>query len=234
VSYQAVFFDAGETLVHPYPSFPELFARLVAEEGYTVDPKRLREGLATVTDHFAKASREGVRWSTSPELSREFWLDVYRLLLERIGLGAPDGLAERLYGEFTTLSNYRLFPDVPATLERLHRAKLKVGLVSNFEEWLEQLLESLEVAGCFDVTVISGVEGVEKPDLRIFRLALHRAGVEAKEAVYVGDSPAFDTDPAASIGMLGVLLDRRERFPHHKGPRITSLGELPSVIGLDG
>ena len=117
-------------------------------------------------------------------------------------------------------------------LSRLESAGLRLGLVSNFEEWLERLLEQLGVARFFDVRVISGVEGVEKPDPAIFRLALERAGVEPGASVYVGDSPEFDTAPAEALGMLGVLIDRRGRFPDHPGPRITSLDELPGLLGI--
>lgn len=232
MTYRAVFFDAGETLVHPYPSFPELFTQLMNEEGHQVDPEKFRSGLEAVADHFTTAAREGALWSTSPELSKEFWLAVYRLLLERLDLPVSDGLAEKLYVEFTTLSNYRLFPDVGAALDRLAGAGLKLGLISNFEEWLERLLASLDVARYFDVRIISGIEGMEKPDPRIFRLALERAGVPASQSVYVGDNPEFDTKPAESVGMVGVLLDRRERFPDHQGIRITGLDQLPAVLGL--
>ncbi len=107
-----------------------------------------------------------------------------------------------------------------------------MGVVSNFEEWLERLLESLGVTPYFDVRVISGVEGVEKPDPKIFQLALERMEALPAESAYVGDSPQFDVEPATSLGMTGVLLDRRGRFPDHRGPRITSLEELPDVLGL--
>jgi putative hydrolase of the HAD superfamily len=106
-----------------------------------------------------------------------------------------------------------------------------LGVVSNFEEWLERLLESLGVTPFFSIRVISGVEGVEKPDQRIFRLALDRAGTRPSESVYVGDSPTFDVEPARAVGMFAVLLDRRGRHPDHPGPRITSLQELQPAIG---
>jgi putative hydrolase of the HAD superfamily len=82
----------------------------------------------------------------------------------------------------------------------------------------------------FKIRVISGVEGVEKPDPRIFRLALERAGTKPAESVYVGDSPAFDIEPARGVGMFAVLLDRRGRHPDHPGPRITFLEELLPAI----
>ncbi len=77
---------------------------------------------------------------------------------------------------------------------------------------------------------ISGEVGVEKPDPRIFLLALERAGVDAAETVYVGDNPEFDVWPSAALGMTPVLIDRRERFPDHEGLRITDLRDLPTVL----
>ena len=227
-----MFFDAGETLVHPHPSFPELLAIVLREEGFPVDPALIREKLPVVADRFSRAAEEGELWSTSPERSQRWWSSIYRTLLAEMGLPFGNGLATRLYRTFTDLSNYRLFPDVESTLATLEGAGLRMGVVSNFEEWLERLLESLGVTRYFDVRVISGIEGVEKPDHRIFELALERAGLPAEEAVYVGDNPFFDTDPAGAIGMFPVLLDRRGRFPDHPGARITSLDDLPGVIGV--
>jgi len=232
MSYRAVFFDAGETLVHPHPSFPELFAIVLEREGRHVDPAELREALHLVAERFTRAARDGEVWSDSPEKSRAFWGEIYRMLLSKLGIADVEPLADRLYAEFLDLANYRLFPDVEGALSRLESAGLRLGLVSNFEEWLERLLEQLGVTRFFQVRVISGVEGIEKPNPAIFRLALARAGVEPEESVYVGDSPEFDTAPAEALGMLGVLIDRRGRFPDHPGPRITSLEELPRLLGI--
>ena len=76
-----------------------------------------------------------------------------------------------------------------------HPRGISSGLISNFEAWLDDLLADLGVREVFAVRVISGIEGMEKPDPRIFRLALERAGIEATDAVYVGDNPEFDVDP---------------------------------------
>jgi putative hydrolase of the HAD superfamily len=227
-----VFFDAGETLVYPHPSFPELLAQILAQHGHTVDPAEIRDKVHVVSSILTDASRRGELWSTSRERSERFWARVYTTLLAELGLPPADGLKRAVYETFSDLANYRLFPDVFSTLERLEAAGLALGVVSNFEEWLERLLEALGVTRFFDVRIISGVEGVEKPDQRIFRLALDRTGVLPEESVYVGDSPSFDIDPARSVGMFPVLIDRRGRHPDHSGIRITSLDQLPGTIGL--
>jgi putative hydrolase of the HAD superfamily len=137
-----------------------------------------------------------------------------------------------LYREFTDLANYRLFDDVRPVLDWLAARGVTLGVVSNFEEWLERLLDELEIASAFQVRVISGVEGLEKPDPRIFRLALARAGVRADESVYVGDSPTFDVEPARAVGMTPVLIDRRNRHPGCTSIRIRHLSELAAAIGM--
>lgn len=231
MTVRAVFFDAGETLVHPHPSFPELFTLVLWREGVEADPAAIRGAMHLVSELFTEAARAGEVWSGSAERSRAFWRGVYGRLLAHLGI-EDARLIDRLYAEFSDLANYRLFPDVEPVLTMLAGRGLAMGVVSNFEEWLERLLERLGVTRFFAVRVISGVEGVEKPDPRIFRLALERAGVEPGESAYVGDQPEFDTAPAEAIGMLGVLLDRRGRFPEHRGIRITTLADLPAALGM--
>jgi putative hydrolase of the HAD superfamily len=232
VEIRAVFFDAGETLVHPHPSFPELLTKVLNEEGHDVDADFVRERLWVVSERFLKASQESELWSTSAERSRAFWSSIYETFLGELGIEWSEHLAERLYATFTDISNYRLFPDALEALQQLRDRDLQLGLISNFEEWLERLLEALEVSRFFDVRVISGIEGLEKPDTKIFEVALDRAGVAAGDSAYVGDNVHFDVEPAAEVGMHPVLIDRRGRYPDHDGLRITSLDELAGVLGL--
>jgi putative hydrolase of the HAD superfamily len=234
---RAVFFDAGETLLYPHPSFAEVFAEVLREEGHRVDPATVQEVVSAYSQRFTDSllTGEGRLWSTSSERSRKMWRGVYDTFLTEVG--APrsehDHLFERLYARFTDLATYRLHPDALPVLDRLRKTDLTVGLISNFEEGLERLLDALEVAHYFDVTVISGVEGVEKPDPEIFRIALERAGVRPEEAVYVGDHPFFEVDPAREVGLRPVLVDRRGRHPDADAIRITSLEDLPAAVGID-
>jgi putative hydrolase of the HAD superfamily len=235
---RAVFFDAGETLVYPHPSFAELFSEVLRREGRIVDPAAVQETVSIYSKRFAEASRaEEIPprlWSISKERSRAFWLEVYGNFLTDVGVTEDiDELSERLFDAFSDLSNYRLHGDAVPTLERLQAGGYSLGVISNFEDWLERLLEALDVTRFFPVRVISGIEGVEKPDPVIFRIALERAGVEPSESVYVGDHPYFDIQAARRAGMLPVLIDRRGRYPDTDGIRITSLEDLPKAIGID-
>ncbi|HZD80090.1 MAG TPA: HAD-IIIA family hydrolase [Actinomycetota bacterium] len=230
--YEAVFFDAGETLVHPHPTFPDLFATILRREGFDVSAQTVHDRIHVVFDRFRQAAETNELWTTTPEKSKRFWHDVYHIFFRELGIPDTDELIGAVYGEFTDTANYALFEDVVPALQLLRSHGLRLGVISNFEEWLERLLDQLGVSVFFPVRVISGVEGLEKPDLRIFELALERAGASAARSVYVGDNPDLDLEPAAAVGMLPVLIDRRERFPQRDGCRITTLAELPTVLEL--
>lgn len=226
---RAVFFDVGETLLAPHPSFPELFATVLIEEGCKVDPSDVAETFTRMAPTFAEVIDKHVTgpWTVSRERSLQFWGRIYSAVLGDLGIDDPAGrLTEALYFRFTRYESYRLFPDVLPSLEAARRAGLRVGLISNFEEWLEGLLVHMEVADLFDPVVISGKVGVEKPDPQIFRMALEQSGVSPEESVYVGDHPRIDVEGAQAVGMGAVLIDRRDRHTTYTGHRISTLEEL--------
>jgi putative hydrolase of the HAD superfamily len=93
------------------------------------------------------------------------------------------------------------------------RARKTLGLVSNFEHppHIYLLLSRLGLARLFDTVVISGDVGMEKPDPRIFELALRQVGLEPRETVYVGDT-AEDVQGALAAGMCPILIRRDEEI----------------------
>jgi putative hydrolase of the HAD superfamily len=226
-----VFFDAGETLVHPHPSFPEVFAEISEDSSHPVPAEEIARVQGRLAPHLVDLAEEtGVENPTfSEKESRAFWSYLYRRFLQELGI-EDEELVEKLYARFSTTTTYKLFEDALPALREVAKGGFRVGLISNFEGWLEEMLVELEVGHLFDVKVISGVEGVEKPDPNIYRLALDRAGTEASRAVHVGDSPGLDVEPSVEVGMTAVLLDRHERYPDIGVPRIGSLEELPPLV----
>lgn len=228
---EMVFFDAGETLIRPYPSFPELFSQVCLQRGVSVDPGSVREVQERLAPHLVDLAEDtGITEpSLDPEDSRVFWTFLYRRLLEELGVGKPD-LVQELYATFSASTSYKVFDDVLPVLRELEGAGFRLGLISNFEGWLQNILVEQELGESFEVSVISGLEGVEKPDVRIYEVAIERAGVEPQRAVHIGDSMAMDVRPAKEVGMNAVLLDRVGRYPDPGCPTISSLEDLPALV----
>jgi len=237
MKYKAVFFDAGETLLSPHPSFHEIFAEVASQHGHSVSAPDVEGALSLVAPNYIEVLDKlgETAWSTSREVSERFWGTVYAVVFEHLDIPDPDQkLAKALYERFTRYESYRLFPDSVPALQKVRGMGLKLGLISNFEEWLEGMLIEMEVAHLFDMMVISGKEGIEKPDPKIFNIALERSGMAAEETVYVGDHPRIDAEGAEAVGMTGVLIDRKNRHPNFEGIRITTLEELPAVLTASG
>ena len=84
------------------------------------------------------------------------------------------------------------------------KSKYKLGIIANQMYGSEKRLENFGIRKYFDVIVASAEEGVEKPDRRMFEIALERAGIEASEAVMVGDRIDNDIVPANKMGMKTI------------------------------
>jgi HAD superfamily hydrolase (TIGR01509 family) len=103
-----------------------------------------------------------------------------------------------------------LDPEARSALATL-RLNRTLALVSNFDHppHVYLLLAKLGLVGLFDAVVISGDVSVEKPDPRIFTIALARVGLEPREVVYVGDT-ADDVQGALAAGLCPILIRRAE------------------------
>lgn len=119
---------------------------------------------------------------------------------------------KRIYATFGSAAPYSVFPDSQPFLRWLRSTGVTVGLISNAEyRYRDVILPALGLnqGSEWDFGVFSGVEGVEKPDPRIYKIALERAGsVEPEEVLHIGDSMRKDFVPARNVGMNAILLDR--------------------------
>jgi putative hydrolase of the HAD superfamily len=237
--YRAVFFDVGETLVYAHPSSAEIMAEVCGEAGFEVDAAQIEAAEAKIGPRIIQKQSDGQLYSVSRASSERFWLWVYGELLGE--LETPSALrpelALRFHERFMALETWRLFPDALPALEALQQRRrgegLVIGVVSNWEDWLETLLVRLEIDRYFDFLVISAGVRSEKPQPAIFQAALDRAAVRPAQALHVGDSLHADVGGARAAGITPVLLDRRGRYSGRPVDArvIRSLAELPPLLG---
>jgi putative hydrolase of the HAD superfamily len=104
-------------------------------------------------------------------------------------------------------SYYELADTAHALLEALRARGLKLALVSNTAspQWLlEPILERQGIIDRVDAVVLSSEVGKRKPHPAIFERALSELGVEAREALFVGDRLDADVLGASRVGMKTV------------------------------
>jgi len=149
-------------------------------------------------------------------------------------LGFTDSsLAERLFADFKNRYGWDAvpFPGVSETLKLL-QSEYVIGLVSNGRTKGQiAKIESCGIKGFFSSICISESIGCKKPEIAIFKACLDELSVEPHEAVFIGDNPVADIEPAKKLGMLAIWV----KSAHFHAPEIsdgviTDIRELPSII----
>jgi HAD superfamily hydrolase (TIGR01549 family) len=224
VSLRAVLFDVDFTLCRPGPELgPSGYERLGREYGLSLDPGRYAEA--------RRAALEDLRLHPELDHDEAIWVRFTEDIVRGMGGSGPAvrQVAERIVRGWEEAGNFEIYEDVVPTLGDLRRRGLKLGLVSNTSRDLGAFVShhGLDV----DAWVSSGALGKVKPSPLIFRAALELLGVEAREAVMVGDSLTDDVEGARAAGLRAILLDRAGLFPSSTD-RIASLAELPAALGL--
>lgn len=102
----------------------------------------------------------------------------------------------------------------------------KIGIIANQNLGSKERLDKLGLLKYIDLVIASAEEGVTKPDLRIFQIALERANCKPEEAVMVGDRIDNDILPANKIGMTTVWI--KQGFGSYALPK--AIEEQPDYI----
>jgi putative hydrolase of the HAD superfamily len=196
---QAVTFDVGGTLIEPWPSVGEVYARVAA---------RLGAG-EVAADRVQRQFHEAWRRRPRFDYSRDGWAQmVAESFAGLITRPRDERLFEAVYEEFAGPGAWRIHDDVLPTLDQLASRGIALGIVSNWDERLLPLLRALGLADYFEAIVISCDVGFTKPSPVIFEQAARKLGLPAEAILHIGDNPQTDVAGARSAGFRALELDR--------------------------
>jgi putative hydrolase of the HAD superfamily len=206
---RAITFDATRTLIHS-PRLVEIYSQVLERHGIAAPAAEVRRLMPLVWQELDCRAEVGHdRFAAHPGGPRGWWRWFLERLCEHLGAPQPTAFAAaELYHRFGRAEAWRVYPEVQSTLAALRRQGLRLAVVSNWDERLPPLLDDLGVGCHLDTVVYSAALGIEKPDPRIFAEALRRLGIEAGEAVHVGDSLKEDVEGALAAGMEALHLVR--------------------------
>ena len=225
MAIETVFLDAGGVLV--FPNWVRV-ADSLAQHGVAVEP-----GALAVAELRAKRRLDlGDTISATNDHERG-WL-YFNLTLEEAGIpltADTDAALSELREYHGTENLWESVPgNVVPTLDALRDLGPKLVVVSNANGRLRHLFSRLGLADRIDVLFDSFEEGVEKPDPRLFRIALERSGGRPETTVHVGDLYHVDVVGARAAGLQAVLLDAGGLYDGYDCPRIRAFSELPALL----
>ena len=223
---QAIVFDLDDTL---WPVGPTILRAEHAMRDFLAEryPRVLElHTLESMRDLRARMAAE------HPAMRHDFtWLRTRALLEHAREAGYPDEMAQQAFEVFYRARNrVDLYDDVLPALERLS-ARHRLFAVSNGNADLA----AVGIASWFEGSLAAREAGCLKPDPRIFRMLLERAGLAPYDALHVGDDPLADVEGARRAGLDAVWVNRRgDPWPDGLDPpvrTVRSLADLVSALG---
>ena len=230
---KAVFFDLYNTLARFEPLREDLQQQVCAQYDINVDKEGIIAGYVSADDFMA---RENARLHLAKRTEQEqsdFFAEYEHIILQGAGVKVSLQLAGEIFKAIRAIPYHlALYDDALPCINTLKSRGLIVGMISNIYSDLNRTCTRLGLADCLDFWITSKEAGSEKPHPRIFQLALSKAGVQANEALHVGDQYYSDVTGARGAGITPVLIDRTGLSSEQGCTVISGLNELSRLESL--
>ena len=229
LSPRLITFDFGDTLVTSEPEYLERTALGLTELGYEKEVKHVKKAyfeadLLTASELLPKA----------PFTTDDFQRTFGRHFFEGLGLHEEYPTIGPPLRDF--LIGFRpqrvMMPGAIELLDKLHDAGYALGIISNNDGNTREKCEDVGIDDKFMFILDSTIEGVNKPDPRIFLKALATANVKSGEVLHVGDLWGCDVMGAKRAGIPAVWLGNDFVTPELEDEtyRIENLLELLELV----
>ena len=229
-----IFLDVGNTLISI--DFDRVAAELAARR-WPCAPEALRRAEAAARPGYShRVFVAGVRpdrslfhsylcaiFEQAEHLAALSPIDLDELVTELGPILRPDGRASALWR--------MVMPGVPEALARMQQQGLTLAVISNSDGTCANSLEAAGLLHYMNFVIDSAEVGVEKPDPRIFEIALARSGADPRRTLYVGDLYHADIVGPRRAGLHALLLDPYGDWPPLDCERAPDLSTVADRLG---
>ena len=230
--FKAIFFDLDGTLRIPTPSPTEAFIQFARTQEIYIDDTSARRVKIWAHRYWGQ---DAFLMEEMTRLGEDiFWVNYSRQLLETVQ--ATENLqarAQQVRDWFGSeyLPTVQLAAGSIELLTELKNAGYILGVISNRSHPFNEVLEKLEIAEWFDMTLAAGEIGCWKPNVAIFDHARsYFEDLAAAECVYVGDNYFADGIGASKAGMTPVIFDPESLYGEMAFPCIKDIRQVTAVL----
>ncbi len=228
-----IFFDAADTLFYIDKGLGNTYASVAKQYGADPDPNLLKNAFSKAFTSAPPLAFGGVSDEERKTLEKDYWKNIVDTVYQEVGMFDKfDEHFDELFEVFRT-DAWTIFPETKEVLSTLKDKNYRLGIISNFDSRVYDVMRNLQINEYFDKFVISSEAGHAKPDPNIFHIALHKMGVDPKECLHIGDNIYNDFHGPRALGIQALLLDRENEYEsigdQHK---IKSLNELAKLLEL--
>lgn len=220
---QVVLFDAVGTLFFPDPPVAVAYQHYAQQIGSLLTTEEISARFATA---FRREFPIGRNVPTSEATERQRWQRVVAEVFVELP-AAKDELFAALWNHFANGRHWRLYDDVIPTWNLLQQHGLRVGIASNFDKRLKQVVQAFPLLNNVP-TFCSAEVGFAKPDRRFFAAIEQTLACRPTEILLVGDHYDCDYLGAQNAGWHSIWLQREVQSTNEQ--RISSLHALAERV----
>lgn len=212
---KVIVFDLDNTLIDRQRAFTEMLKDRI-QLTLPADKKHLKE----------QAIQDILMWDDNGTVSRSVSFKKYCDKYEVTCM-----TSEELSTYWTTISGsvVYLFDDVIEVIAYL-KDKYRLAILTNGSPVSQRRkLESTGILNLFELSVVSGEVGIDKPDPRIFDVMCDRLNVKPEECLYIGDNYVNDVLGARNAGWNAIYLNRLH-LESDESQMIDSLKKLKKIL----
>jgi HAD superfamily hydrolase (TIGR01549 family) len=201
-------FDLGETLMHLAVSWEQVREWRIEAIYESFTEHRVTLDLSDLKREYLRLHEEESEYAARTLEEIEI-RESFEKLFDRLGVKpGQQPEMEDLVKRFFALEakSWMLFPGILEMLQQVRDLGLKMGVLSNARnDWaVREIMERLGLTRYFDAILTSAALGVRKPRPEPFREMLKLLGIEAAEAVMVGNSMEADVAGAVPLGIKTI------------------------------
>jgi putative hydrolase of the HAD superfamily len=207
-----IFLDAVGTIIGVQDGVGEIYSEFASKFGVECDPAQVNAAFYQEFKVAAPCVFPGATSAEIPEQEYQWWRSINQRTFTRLGKIADfsdfEGFFAELYAYFATAAAWEVYPDTLVALDRWQQQGFTLGILSNFDTRLYQVLDALDLRKYFSSVTLSTEASAAKPAAAIFQQALDRHNCLASNAWHIGDSELEDYQGATAVGMTAWLLQR--------------------------
>lgn len=227
---QVIFFDAVGTLFGIKGSVGDIYSQVAQKHGVIVSPSVLNKAFGKTFIQAPPLAFNQLDFITLPQKEYEWWYQIVKSTFQQVNVLDEftnfDLFFQELYVYFTTKKPWYIYPDVFDCLQKWQQKKVELGIISNFDTRIYQVLKILKLEPYFSSITISSEAGFAKPHPKIFQKALEKHKTQPEKAWHIGDSLKEDYEAANEVKIKAFFLERDKLKLQVKNqlPNLNSLG----------
>lgn len=208
-----IFLDAMGTLFGLKTTVGDIYGDIAQQFAVSVDANLLNEVFYQCFKDSPPLAFASADQTEIPHLEKEWWFNLAHATFSKMGIIDQfkdfAQFFDVLYQYFASDEPWFVYEYVIPTLEIWHNQGITLGIISNFDSRLHQVLNHLELTDFFTSITLSSYTGFAKPHPQIFQSALSKHNILPAQAWHIGDSQRDDYEGAIKVGMKAFLVDNQ-------------------------